>query len=227
MVSSLQYACAGMLQSLTACVDTEEGFDRCQALRYHTRLRFTVNLLPSMSAPYSRVVSILAGGQEAPIDLDDLELRKPGAYGVLKAGGTAAAMTTLMFQKLAKENPQVGFIHAFPGLVRTGLLSRGSSGVLGMLLKWVVQPLTGFMGMTIAESGERFLCYATSDRFAGPSVDAKDAAKLAKPIVPGCWILNADGKAVGNEKVLSDLKSQGGEDRVWEHTIAEWKRVLG
>ena len=220
---------AGPIQAhLGFHVENEEGFDKCQALRYHTRLRFVTNLLPLLSAPQPRVVSILAGGQEGELDFDDLELRKTGRYSIVRAGGHAAAMTTLAFEKLAKENPQVGFIHAYPGLVKSNVLANSvGKGVLGMLVRWFVQPLVGFFAISIEESGERILCYATSETIAGPAVSGHESVRLAKPTVEGCWTLNRDGKAAGNEKLLSKLRSEDGEKKVWNHTITEWKRVLG
>lgn len=47
------------------------------ALSYFSRLRFVQNLLPALkknSAP--RVVSILGGGMEKEIDVDDIEVKK-------------------------------------------------------------------------------------------------------------------------------------------------------
>lgn len=208
--------------------ETEEGFDKCQALRYHTRLRFAVNLLPLMREPFSRIVSVLAGGQESDLNLDDLELRKPGSYSLLRAAGFVATMTTLAFEKLAKENPTVGFIHVYPGIVKTDLLSTSAGkGIFGFMMRWIIQPLTSFMSITAEESGERMLCYATSDKFAGPDIKGQDSIRVSKSVVDGCWILDENGKASQNEKVLSKLRSQDGEAKVWEHTLEEWKRVLG
>jgi len=95
--------------------ETTEGIDIPHALRYYTRLRFVYNLLPLLNAsPSPRVVSILAGGKETEVDLDDLEFRNN--FNGFKAAGNGATQTSLAFEELAKNNPNITFIHKFPGM---------------------------------------------------------------------------------------------------------------
>lgn len=163
------------------------------------------------------------------MDLDDLELRKKGAYSVGNAGGYAAAMKSLAFEKLAKENPQVGFIHVYPGFVKTDVISSSlGNGILGFLARWIVSPILGLFTISAEESGERIFCYTTSDKVAGPAVEGQSTMRMAKPSAEGCWLLNEHGQAPkNNEKIMADLRAKDGEKKVWEHTQAEWRRVLG
>ncbi|GAB7350215.1 hypothetical protein MBLNU459_g0872t2 [Dothideomycetes sp. NU459] len=226
--------------------ETEDGFDRCQALRYHSRLRFAANLLPAMAAASpARVVSILAGGQEGAVDEADLELRRPGHYSVLAAAGVSATMTTLALEELAAQNGRVGFVHVYPGFVATELLAKsaagsaggGGGGLLGLVANYVVRPLGGLVAMSREEAGERMLCYATTAEFGaaeeaegrsgGAGVHGQGLAKGKKGQVAGCWILKPDGSLAAESEQLKTYRKSGMRERVWEHTRKEWERVLG
>jgi predicted membrane metal-binding protein len=59
-------------------VDTVEGLDPSTSTRYHSRLRALQRLLPLLNAtPSPRVVSVLAAGEESPLNEQDLDLRDP------------------------------------------------------------------------------------------------------------------------------------------------------
>ncbi|KAJ5711374.1 short-chain dehydrogenases/reductase [Penicillium malachiteum] len=56
---------------------TDAGLDVNHVLRYYSRVRFIVNLLPALQASKSlRVISVLAGGKEIMIEEDNLDLNK-------------------------------------------------------------------------------------------------------------------------------------------------------
>jgi hypothetical protein len=82
---------------------------------------FILHLLPILGeAEAPKVISVLAGGLErAAIDLDDLDLKKPGNFGSIKAQMQYGTMNTTTLEKLANDNPNVTFIHSWPGLVST------------------------------------------------------------------------------------------------------------
>lgn len=67
--------------------ETSEGVEIAQSLEYYTRMLFAIHLLPLLDkAEAPKVVSVLAGGLErATLDLDDLDLKKPGNFGGVKA----------------------------------------------------------------------------------------------------------------------------------------------
>ena len=67
-------------------------------------------------------MSVLAGGLEGPINENDLSLSDPKKFSVSAGNSHSATMLTLSFEHLARENPTVSFVHAFPGLVSTPLL---------------------------------------------------------------------------------------------------------
>ncbi|KAL8742428.1 MAG: hypothetical protein Q9184_008258 [Pyrenodesmia sp. 2 TL-2023] len=83
-------------------------------------------------APNPRTVSVLAGGQEGKINLDDLSLKHN--YGVLTCANHGSTMTSLAFEHLAHQHPTISFIHVFPGYVRTNIMQSG--------FPWVCLPFT-------------------------------------------------------------------------------------
>lgn len=95
--------------SLIPDPESPEGIDIPHALRYYSRLRFAYNLLPLLAASSSpRVISILAGGQESSLDLDDLEVKNN--FNTFKAAANGTTQTTLAFEELAKSYPGVTFM---------------------------------------------------------------------------------------------------------------------
>ena len=181
-----------------------DGLDNSISLRYYGRVRFTQNLLPIMS-PHGRAISILAGGQEGKIFEDDLDLERN--YSIPNSMGHFAAMHTLAFDKLAAQNPEKGFLHVFPGLVSTGLLGRSATGVLGMLFRYVVEPVLALFATKPEEMGERVLYYGTSEQYA-----------------KGSWALDWDGTAK-NEKVLVEYRERGMAEKVEEHNLKIFERA--
>jgi NAD(P)-dependent dehydrogenase (short-subunit alcohol dehydrogenase family) len=89
--------------------ESAEGIDVPHALRYYSRLRFAYDLLPLLSeSPSPRVISILAGGKESAIDLNDLEVHND--FSMVKAAANGTTQTTLAFEELAKTHPSISFI---------------------------------------------------------------------------------------------------------------------
>lgn len=204
-------------------------------------MRFVVNLLPQLtkagtaedSAPgkpvpgrnLSRVVSVLEAGGEAPLNLDDLSLKTH--YSLRNAAKHAITMTTLSMQELAASHPTTSFIHAYPGVVKTGIMrefgavTRAAMNAMFVLAKpWMV-PLT--------ESGDRHLYAATSPRFPPSASDgAGDAAPGADGVKgSGAYLLHWDGSNAGNQKVLEEFRKNRTGKLVWEHTVGVFESICG
>lgn len=146
-----------------------DGLDNSVSLRYYGRVRFAENLLLIMSRT-GRAISILGGGQEGKIVEDDLDLERN--YSVSNSMNQFATMHTLAFDQLAAASPEKSFIHVFPGLVSTKLLSSSATGILGFLMRYLVEPfLALFVATTPEEAGERMLYYATSEQYAKGILD--------------------------------------------------------
>ncbi|KAK4541636.1 hypothetical protein LTR36_007780 [Oleoguttula mirabilis] len=182
-----------------------DGLDNSISLRYYGRMRFAQNLLAHLS-PRGRVISVLAGGKEGKIIEDDLDLERN--YSIPQSAAQFASMTTLSFDHLAVQNPDISFIHVYPGLVSTGLLGRSATGVLGYVFRYVLEPILGLFSLKAEESGERMLYCGASEQYA-----------------KGSWSLDWDG-AAKEEKVLKEYREKGWAERVWEHNQRMFERAL-
>ncbi|KAH8882289.1 NAD(P)-binding protein [Thozetella sp. PMI_491] len=201
--------------------ETREGLDGSMATRYYSRVRALQGVLPLLkAAAHPRVVAILAGGQEAKLNEEDLDLRRPGNYSIPAAAVHSATMLTLVLQRLATENPEISFVHAFPGFVATSNLTRGSSGIVGFLMRWILVPVaTTLFAIKAEDAGARALFYATSDRYAvqGGSVSLAGGLERARA-TGGVFLANDKSESVGDERLLGDFKTRKVDEKVWNHT---------
>jgi NAD(P)-dependent dehydrogenase (short-subunit alcohol dehydrogenase family) len=218
---------------------TSEGIDRLLSLRYYARIRTIENLLPLLkAAPSPRVLSILAGGLEGSTDFDDLDLQKN--YSFTKAADQSGTMSTLALEELAKTNPEVSFIHQYPGIVNSELLDKflgGTPGLLGYLttfLSWTIVPILKLFTKSVEESGERHAFSATSERYPSKKTieekDLKDgsyAKGSAEGGKNGVYRLNGVGEAVVDDKILGPYRADGKGQVLMEHTQAVFERALG
>jgi hypothetical protein len=126
-------------------VETAEGLEVVQSLEYYSRMLLVMQLLPLMSkAEAPRVVSVLGGGLEkADLNVDDLDLKKPGNFSGVKAQGHYIGLNTIALDKLGSEHPGVTFMHSWPGIVNTG----NSEGIMIH-----IQPERGSSGWSLSHS---------------------------------------------------------------------------
>lgn len=157
-----------------AVEETDEGLNYPTALVYYSRTRFIVNLLPQLrQAPFlRRVIAVAAGGKEGKVFPDDLQARKLSAFTFR---GHATSMITLSLEAIAKQAPEVSFVHVYPGFVNTGL-SRELTGIGPAIAKVVFKPVMALLQIPVDETGERQTYFATSARFPPRSGDADGIA---------------------------------------------------
>ncbi|KAK3361246.1 hypothetical protein B0T24DRAFT_660550 [Lasiosphaeria ovina] len=168
--------------TVAAGKDTTEGLRYQSAVAYYSRIRFIVNLLPLLQrAPaLRRVLTVFGGTKEGSLDVNDLDSRR---VPLGKLRGHLSSTVTLALESLAFEAPNVSFVHAFPGSVRSksgvqrgrrvsssnGNNSKAMPGAIYGALHslFAVPPLLGLGGgtMPFTEAGERQLFVATSARF--------------------------------------------------------------
>ncbi|KAI5306756.1 hypothetical protein KEM56_007273 [Ascosphaera pollenicola] len=209
-----------------------EGLDMKVSLHYYSRIRMLTNLLPQLKAAakskqnngLARVISCLAAGRENNnLNYNDLSLKHN--YGILPAEAHACTMMTMTMEHLAAENPQISFVHKFPGIVRTNILRS-----LHPLLRYSGDALMATVGrlvtIDVKESGERFLYTATSDRY-----PPKEKAHTVKPDDgeveigtngergSGAYPLTWNDKRALNEKAMKKHRDEGGIEKVWNHTM--------
>jgi len=191
--------------------ESPEGIDRKMAVSYYARIRFALNLLPLLSTSEpARVISVLGASNERPMDMEDLGLKAPGSYTFMTQAKHTIAMTSLTFEHLSKQYPNIGWIHATPGMVVTSQ-ARSLPAPLKMLLK-VSEPLLKCISTPIGDSGQGFFYLSTQEKFAkglwlvdwkGDIVDSRIVEKK------GWWGSNNSGPQWwGEDKV----------EAVWRHT---------
>ncbi|OKL62948.1 hypothetical protein UA08_01764 [Talaromyces atroroseus] len=224
--SSLDLLCMSVgffsLDGRKVALDTTEGLEASLTTRFYSRIRITQLLLPLLNQSQSpHVLSILAGGKEGPIHEDDLGLDRPENFYVSSANTQTATMMTLALEHLASENPRISFVHAFPGLVATPLMTRISSGIRGVLIRYLVAPVLSFFVRSVSEAGQRGLFTATSARYSVDDGIVPLAGGLQKVerSKGGVFLIDENGEAPDNEKVLEDLRKRGVDKKVWDHTM--------
>ena len=225
--------------------ETSEGLDRKFATNYYARLRFTQQLLPLLiaaSPSLSRVVSVLGPGDESPaFSFEDMDLKTTFSLqnclrsvscpeltseskGELKACRHSTTMTDFAFEELAKQNPTVSFIHAFPGFVKTGFFKESGMAmrVFGNVATTVLKPWS----LSIDESGERHLYLSTSNIY--PAADGngqgvelggeKVKAGSDGGIGSGAYLIGERGEVRANVKALDELRKKDAGTRIWSFT---------
>ncbi|KAF3762443.1 NAD(P)-binding protein [Cryphonectria parasitica EP155] len=217
--------------------ESSEGLDKLTSIRHYARALLTLELLPLLNAaPSPRVVSVLAAGLEGNIFPDDLALKEPGHYTFGNAAGAAATYVTLSMEQLHKENPHVSFVHAYPGLVRTGIFSTEHfGGVFKFVVNRLLIPTIGrVLFFSSEEAGERLVYTAFSPSFGtGEGAAAATAGKEVAlalgsdgKVGSGVYTVNDKQEAVTNAQVLDKLRSEGLDAKILEHTREEIKRVV-
>ncbi|KAF5020167.1 hypothetical protein F66182_7807 [Fusarium sp. NRRL 66182] len=191
--------------------ETSEGLDPSMTTRYYSRLRAVHQLLPLLNnAPSPRVVSILAGGLEAPIKEDDFNLRDPKNWDLWTVNLQTSTMGTLALEILARENPKLSIVHWFPGEVSTpaldAYLKHGNS-------------LRG-VPASPEDAGARALFLATNDRYSvhGSLVPTPEGLETPEKSGGGIFLINPVGESTDNESLLDDLRKRGVHEAVWKFT---------
>lgn len=226
-------------------IESSEGIDISQALRYYSRLRFVYNLLPLLNKSTSpRIVAILAGGKESELNFDDLEFRNN--FNGFKAAANGATQTTLSFEELAKTNPNITFIHKFPGFVATGVIDKlmetasGLYAIPATIARWVLVPIIQLFATSPDVAGERGLFVATSARYppAQPKAEISGVAlpkgvDVAKSSIVtegkgnGVYLLDENDESTPDAPVMPGYRQESKGKIVWEDTQAVWDRALG
>ncbi|KAG8698588.1 hypothetical protein FRC11_014316, partial [Ceratobasidium sp. 423] len=108
--------------SLKGRDETPEGLDKKLAVHYYARWKFVYDLMPLLEkakaqGEEARVLTILSAGTNGKLDENDLGLKKN--YGLKAAADHATAMNDYMVEEFAAQHPDMAFIHAYPGFVRT------------------------------------------------------------------------------------------------------------
>ena len=151
----------------------------------------------------------------------------------------AASITTLSLESHHKENPNVSFVHNFPGVVKSGI-TRGTSGAVLTALKALARVFGSLFYMPADEAGDRHVFLATSARHsagssdlaAGVPLSVVDGLALARgtdgKLGSGVYSINASGESAGSkvDEALVSLRSRGMVEKVMETINADIEEAL-
>jgi NAD(P)-dependent dehydrogenase (short-subunit alcohol dehydrogenase family) len=209
--------------------ETTEGLDRKHALHYYSRMRFIQNLIPELTtaandtnpkATLSRVVSVYDPflGKKGVPNFADLSLKK--GYSLGNCATHASAMQNFALEHFARMYPATSFVHEQPGIVETGL----ANSILWKPVYFLVKPFS----VARMESGERHLFEATAPQYA-PKAKAEgveDVALGADGVKgSGHYHLSWNGKPSGASKAETEMRADGAEKKIWEHTEEVFRKV--
>ncbi|THY21739.1 hypothetical protein D6D01_06455 [Aureobasidium pullulans] len=217
---------------------TVEGLHYPAAIAVHARNRFINNLLPLINNATSlrRVISVFIATLEGEIQMDDFQ----GWHMKLMANRDhAASITTLSLESHHKDNPNVSFVHNFPGVIKSGI-TRGTSGVVLTALKAVVRIFGSLLYMPAEEAGDRHVFLSTSARYSAGEKD--EAAGVPLSVAPdlsfargtdgklasGVYSINASGESAGEkvEDALASLRSRGMTQKVMDTINTDIEKAL-
>ena len=193
-------------------------------------------LLPLLShSPHGRVVTIFSAGNEGAFTASDVSSEFRTGFSRLGSTFKLSGLTTTSLEVLAKEYPNVAFVHSYPGGVKTEILDKLMGTATGwyaypaFIVKNYLSPLFWLVSrpflIPIEESGERHLFLATSGAYPSANVVAKgrDAdAETVRGVVPlvaglevkkgevqGVYRTQANCEIVADNKTLQELRKQG------------------
>lgn len=192
---------------------------------------FLDKLLPQLRASgRARVISVGGAGIETArwLNIDDLNLEKPGAYGAMASQTHMAMMSTLTLERYAEmpENESITFIHNNPGIVRTGNLYRGfDEGSWGSWAAAIfMDPILMIVAYTFEESTERHVYQVTSGTFGGegPRVPGVTGITTRGKESGGLFLVSGKCDSVRNEWQLTKLRERGADV-----VAAKVKEIIG
>lgn len=174
------------------------------------------------------------GGKESTLDPTDFPaLRVP----TFKIRGHASTLITLGLEGIAKDAPEVSFVHDHPGTVPTPL-TQNMPSILGFILRTSIYLFGRWICVPLEESGERHLYLATSARFppasgAGdnsgiPLGDAVDIAQGTTGPASGVYSVAWDCESSPSpvvQKLLAGYRESGMVEEILRHTESEFKRI--
>jgi NAD(P)-dependent dehydrogenase (short-subunit alcohol dehydrogenase family) len=204
--------------------ETSEGIEIAQSLEYYSRMLFIQTLLLALNhAEAPRIVSVLGGGLEkGSMNIEDIDLKRPDWFRSMKAQVQFVTMNTVGMDKLATENPNITFIHSWPGMVDTGNVWRGvadPNSWLGWFVWLFLEPLIRLISFTEDESAQRNLFLATSAAFGGSGISwtGEPGKNVHLETGKGLFLVNLKCDSTPNAKNVAALREQA-QTKVWAHT---------
>ncbi|KAL1743144.1 hypothetical protein HDZ31DRAFT_41614 [Schizophyllum fasciatum] len=192
--------------TLSGRTETEEGIDRKLAAHYYARWTFVNDLMPALKKAVekgeeAKVMTVLAAGQGAPINVNDLGLKK--TFSLKNAAEQAPTYNDLAMEEFASRHPGISFLHSFPGGVRSSIVKNSDSLLIKAAI-YAIYPLTWLVTVSEEECGD-YMTYAL--------LHAK----------PGFARIDNHGDDIGRRKYYGDEVQR---KKLWEHTVEVTKSTV-
>ena len=215
---------------------TREGLRTMWALSYFSRMRLISNLLDHLRRGESlrRVVCVMAGSREGPIDPNDVSGRK---VPIRQARGHLSSCITFGLEHFAEMVPEVSFIHDHPGSVPTKPTRALPPGMASFA---VSLSMASGRKISLEESAERHLFLTTSSRYPPISVEDRPLARgvplsaglrvalsSTARVAGGVYTVNSDCVSADYNtlELLRTMREQNIPAALWEWTQEEIDRV--
>ncbi|OAG24888.1 NAD(P)-binding protein [Alternaria alternata] len=210
--------------------ETPEGLEASQVVSYYSHVVFVLRLLQqlrraSVRRP-ARVLNILAAGEESmDLYLDDLTLKKPEHFNVPAYAKHAATSVTLTLKRIAeeKENSNIVFIHAHPGMVSTKIFQKSWGDKYDPDTAHFPMPTRHIFQCTPEQAGERCLYLATSAEYGGVGValqhGRQEARTMAHVSKHSLFAISDRMEYLQPDELLAELQKLGAPEVIWAHTM--------
>ncbi|CAG9988150.1 unnamed protein product [Clonostachys byssicola] len=216
-----------------------DGLPLAASLATHSRTRFIANLLPliQQADTLRRVVSVGAATVEGPVDMSNFFGE---GFPLTKWRDQLSSIQTLLLEEFSRLAPTVSFIHSLPGIVKGGI-NRDAEGfslkLIILISRYLFEP---FLQVPPNECGERHLFLATS-AFFKPAQGSVEVAGVLVPEDEGP-VIGTDGETGSGAysmdhyvrplpakavEMVSQLRSNGTQSRIWEFVSKDFKRLTG
>ncbi|KAF5687976.1 hypothetical protein FCIRC_2120 [Fusarium circinatum] len=219
-------------------VDTEEGLPLVTGLAIYSRNRLAINLLPLLKkASYlRRVISVMAGTHEGKLFSDDIAARNIPFTSIHHSRGHMCSALTLSLEALARQAPEVSFIHNFPGSVDTNLIRSGDGFMMQLMKYWFKVSMTvRRQWLPKEECGERHAWLCLTGRY--PDKEGSENGIKEEEVAvgtngnkgSGVYSVDWDGESASGEvvKLLDGFKEEGLVEKVWRDQEKEFVRITG
>ncbi|KAF4446123.1 hypothetical protein F53441_10186 [Fusarium austroafricanum] len=219
-------------------VDTTEGLPMVTGLTIYSRNRLAVNLLPLLKKGQSlrRVITVMAGTHEGKLFDDDIACRNVPFTSIHNSRGHVCSALTLFLQALARQAPEVSFIHNFPGSIDTHLIRSGDGFMMQVMKYWFKVSMTvKRQWLPKEECGERHAWLCLTGRYPD-KMGCENGVKEGEVAVgvdgnkgSGVYSVDWDGESASDEvvKLLETHRQEGVLDKLWKDQEAEFVRITG
>ncbi|KAG4255093.1 hypothetical protein FPRO04_03626 [Fusarium proliferatum] len=219
-------------------LNTEEGLPLVTGLTIYSRNRLTVNLLPLLKKAPSlrRVISVMAGTHEGKLFSDDIAARNIPFTSIHNSRGHMCSALTLSLEALARQAPEVSFIHNFPGSVDTNLIRSGDGFMMQVMKYWFKVSMTvRRQWLPKEECGERHAWLCLTGRYPDKE-GSENGIKEGEVAVgtggnkgSGVYSVDWDGESASVEvvKLLDGFKEEGLVEKLWKDQEKEFVRITG